>query len=129
MSSPKPTQLIPAERVEKLIHLARGERGLLDADLAGLYGVTTTRPSNPSSTPSANSWLRPASRNARSAFTRSAESLPRPVRRNPGTNETLGMSSEAFPYDVFLSHSPKGKAAVRDVWFDEWALRPSDSIE
>ena len=41
MSSPKATQLIPTERVEKLIHIARGERVLLDADLAGLYGVTT----------------------------------------------------------------------------------------
>jgi hypothetical protein len=35
------TQLVPAERVEKLIHLARGEKVLLDADLAVLYGVTT----------------------------------------------------------------------------------------
>ena len=41
MSSPQTTQLIPAERVEKLIHLARGERVLLDSDLASLYGVTT----------------------------------------------------------------------------------------
>ena len=41
MSSPKATQLIPTERVEKLIHIARGERVLLDADLASLYGVTT----------------------------------------------------------------------------------------
>ena len=37
MSSPQTTQLIPAERVEKLIHLARGERVLLDSDLASLY--------------------------------------------------------------------------------------------
>jgi len=29
------------ERVEKLIHLARGEKVLLDADLAKLYGVET----------------------------------------------------------------------------------------
>ena len=29
------------ERVERLIHLARGEKVLLDADLAELYGVTT----------------------------------------------------------------------------------------
>ena len=41
MSSPRLTQLIPTERVEKLIHLARGERVLLDADLASLYRVTT----------------------------------------------------------------------------------------
>ena len=41
MSSPKANQLIPTERVEKLIHIARGERVLLDSDLAALYGVTT----------------------------------------------------------------------------------------
>ena len=41
MSSPHATQLLPIERVEKLIHLARGEKVLLDADLARLYGVTT----------------------------------------------------------------------------------------
>ena len=35
------TQVIPTERVETLIHLARGEKVLLDADLAMLYGVTT----------------------------------------------------------------------------------------
>jgi ORF6N domain len=39
--SPRKTQLMPAERVEKLIHLARGEKVLLDADLAKLYGVST----------------------------------------------------------------------------------------
>src|SRR2546426_9798624 len=41
MSSPHATQLIPIERVEKLIHLARGEKVLVDADLAKRYGVTT----------------------------------------------------------------------------------------
>ena len=35
------TQLVPVERVERLIHLVRGEKVLLDADLAVLYGVTT----------------------------------------------------------------------------------------
>ena len=45
------------------------------------------------------------------------------------------MSTEAFPHDVFLSHSSKDKAAVRPlaerlradgvkVWFDEWVLEP-----
>ncbi len=45
-----------------------------------------------------------------------------------------------FPYDVFLSHSAKDKPVVRDVaerlrkdglrvWFDEWEIRPGDSIE
>jgi hypothetical protein len=33
--------LIPIEHVERLIHLVRGEKVLLDADLAMLYGVTT----------------------------------------------------------------------------------------
>src|SRR5215471_4667771 len=35
------TQLVPNERVEKLILLVRGEKVLLDADLAALYGVET----------------------------------------------------------------------------------------
>jgi hypothetical protein len=41
MNSTRATQLVPIERVERLIHLARGEKVLLDADLAKLYGVTT----------------------------------------------------------------------------------------
>ncbi len=47
---------------------------------------------------------------------------------------------DEFTYDVFLSHSAKDKAVVRDVaerlrkdgvkvWFDEWVLKPGDSIE
>ncbi|MGO8926273.1 MAG: TIR domain-containing protein [Limisphaerales bacterium] len=47
--------------------------------------------------------------------------------------------SENFQYDVFLSHSAKDKGAVRTlaerlradglkVWFDEWEIRPGDSI-
>jgi hypothetical protein len=35
------TQLVTVEHVENLIHLARGEKVLLDADLAKLYGVET----------------------------------------------------------------------------------------
>lgn len=46
---------------------------------------------------------------------------------------------ENFPFDVFLSHSSKDKAIVRTianrlrsdglkVWFDEWLLKPGDSI-
>ena len=46
---------------------------------------------------------------------------------------------EQFSFDVFLSHSSKDKAVVRAVaerlradglrvWFDEWELRPGDSI-
>ena len=46
---------------------------------------------------------------------------------------------DSFPYDVFLSHSAKDKAVVRPlaerlradgvkVWFDEWVLKPGDSI-
>jgi ORF6N domain len=41
MNDLRMTQLVPVERVERLIHLARGEKVLLDADLAVLYGVTT----------------------------------------------------------------------------------------
>ncbi|MCY2992664.1 MAG: ORF6N domain-containing protein [Planctomycetota bacterium] len=41
MKEPQATQLIPVEQVERLIHLVRGEKVLLDADLAMLYGVTT----------------------------------------------------------------------------------------
>ena len=47
--------------------------------------------------------------------------------------------TKEFTYDVFLSHSAKDKAVVRDVaerfrkdgvkvWFDEWMLKPGDSI-
>jgi hypothetical protein len=46
---------------------------------------------------------------------------------------------DALPYAVFLSHSAKDKAGVRPlagrlrkdglkVWFDEWVLKPGDSI-
>ena len=46
---------------------------------------------------------------------------------------------ETFSYDVFLCHSSKDKPAVRElaerlrgdglrVWFDEWAIKPGDSI-
>ena len=41
MNTPQVTQLVPVERVERLIHLARGKKVLLDADLATLYGVET----------------------------------------------------------------------------------------
>ncbi len=47
--------------------------------------------------------------------------------------------AEDFKYDVFLSHSAKDKTVVRPVaerlrtnglrvWFDEWEIRPGDSI-
>src|SRR5829696_2478574 len=47
--------------------------------------------------------------------------------------------SEDFAFDVFLSYSSKDKAVVRaiaerlrqdglQVWFDEWMLKPGDSI-
>jgi small GTP-binding protein len=47
--------------------------------------------------------------------------------------------NETFSYDVFLSHSSKDKAVVREVaellrqdglkvWFDEWEIKASDSI-
>jgi hypothetical protein len=37
------TELIPAERIERSILLLRGEKVMLDADLAALYGVSTKR--------------------------------------------------------------------------------------
>jgi hypothetical protein len=37
----KRTSLIPVERIEKAIYLIRGEKVMLDRDLAGLYGITT----------------------------------------------------------------------------------------
>ena len=42
MSLSKP-ELFPVERVEKCILLIRGQKVLLDVDLAVLYGVTTKR--------------------------------------------------------------------------------------
>ncbi len=49
------------------------------------------------------------------------------------------MSDADFTHDVFLSHSSKDKDVVRPtaerlradglrVWFDEWVLKPGDSI-
>jgi TIR domain len=46
---------------------------------------------------------------------------------------------EFLPFDVFLSHSSKDKAVVRElaarlrsdglrVWFDEWEIQPGDNI-
>ncbi len=48
-------------------------------------------------------------------------------------------NERTFDFDVFLSHSAKDKASVCSVaerlrkgggkvWFDEWVLRPGDSI-
>jgi hypothetical protein len=47
--------------------------------------------------------------------------------------------ADDFKYDVFLSHSSKDKAVVRAVaerlradglrvWFDEWEIKPGDSV-
>jgi hypothetical protein len=58
--------------------------------------------------------------------------MPSKSRRGPTMAESL-------VYDVFLSHSSKDKAIVRDVaerlradglrvWFDEWEIKPGDSI-
>ncbi len=35
--------VVTAERIEKAIHVVRGQRVMLDSDLAALYGVTTRR--------------------------------------------------------------------------------------
>jgi hypothetical protein len=37
------SSLLPAERIEKAILLIRGQKVMLDSDLADLYGVTTSR--------------------------------------------------------------------------------------
>ena len=37
----KDSTLIPVERIEKAIYLIRGEKIMLDSDLASLYGVET----------------------------------------------------------------------------------------
>jgi hypothetical protein len=37
----KTPSLIPVERIEKAIYLIRGQKVMLDADLAALYRVTT----------------------------------------------------------------------------------------
>lgn len=39
----KDTALVPAERIESMIFLIRGEKVMLDEDLAKLYGTTTKR--------------------------------------------------------------------------------------
>jgi len=35
--------IVPAERIQRLVLLLRGEKVIIDADLAALYGVTTRR--------------------------------------------------------------------------------------
>ena len=37
------SSVVPLERVDKLIHEIRGEKAMLDSDLARLYGVPTHR--------------------------------------------------------------------------------------
>lgn len=43
MAKKKTQSLVPDERIERSILLLRRQRVILDADLAGLYGVTTAR--------------------------------------------------------------------------------------
>jgi hypothetical protein len=38
---PRETSIVPVERIEKAILLIRGQRVMLDRDLAALYGVET----------------------------------------------------------------------------------------
>jgi hypothetical protein len=40
---PKAQSVIPVERIISSIYLVRGEKVMLDSDLAQLYGVTTSR--------------------------------------------------------------------------------------
>jgi hypothetical protein len=41
MARKKPKTKVPAEQIERSIHIVRGQRVMLDADLAQLYDVTT----------------------------------------------------------------------------------------
>ena len=41
MKKSKPNSLMPAERIERAIYLLRGQKVMLDRDLAELYGVET----------------------------------------------------------------------------------------
>ena len=61
-------------------------------------------------------------------------------RTHPSPSGTPTAMPDEFQFDVFLSHSAKDKAVVRPlaerlradgvkVWFDEWVLKPGDSIE
>lgn len=43
MATPKRSGVIPVERITQAILVLRGQRVLLDAELAALYGVTTKR--------------------------------------------------------------------------------------
>lgn len=36
----KEKSLVPTERIERMIFVMRGQKVMLDSDLAGLYGVT-----------------------------------------------------------------------------------------
>ena len=44
MAETKTTAVVPIEQIEQAIHIARGQRVMLDSDLARLYGVTTMAP-------------------------------------------------------------------------------------
>jgi hypothetical protein len=43
MPRENPSKIVPITDVESMIHVVRGQRVMLDSDLAVLYGVTTTR--------------------------------------------------------------------------------------
>lgn len=43
MADPAPAQVVAIERIEQRIYLIRGQKVMLDSDLAPLYGVRTSR--------------------------------------------------------------------------------------
>ncbi|MEK7677945.1 MAG: ORF6N domain-containing protein [Verrucomicrobiota bacterium] len=155
--------LIQPEQIEQVILLIRGQRVMLDRDLAALYGVTTGNLNkavqrNPERFPPDFMFQLTAEEAEALSFHFGSlkrgqhfKYLPRVFtqegvsmlshqgrQRSLPREKKVTMPNE-FQYDVFLSHSAKDKAVVRPlaerlrkdglrVWFDEWALKPGDSI-
>jgi TIR domain len=61
------------------------------------------------------------------------------LHRSPANQEPQSSTVTDLDYDIFLRHSSKDKPAVRElaerlkadglrVWFDDWVIKPGDSI-
>jgi hypothetical protein len=118
MNDPQVTQLVPVERVERLIHLARGEKVLLDADLAMLYGVETK-------------VLNRAVKRNRSRFPQdftfqlTAEEAAN-LRCQIGTSSS-GYGGRRYLPHVFTEQGVAMLSSVLNVWFDEWDIAKAES--